>query len=118
MHWYTKAECGSYNEREVHSHCHTVKEQLEEGGKCKNMNSGSHERNCVLENMPWRLKEVTRSAEYEICPLYSKDENWNLLLRCEETKIWRDKILVKRFRNINTETGIRRIVGCKNKEQW
>jgi hypothetical protein len=33
-------------------------------------------------------------------------------------KIWRDKILVKRFRNINTETGIRRTVGCKNKEQW
>jgi hypothetical protein len=33
-------------------------------------------------------------------------------------KIWGDKILVKRSRNINTETGIRRTVGCKNKVQW
>jgi hypothetical protein len=30
---------------------------------------------------------------------------------------WWDQILDKRFRNINTETGIRRRVECENKEQ-
>jgi hypothetical protein len=39
-------------------------------------------------------------------------------LRYEGTKIWRDEILGKRYGNIDVEMGIRRIVGCENKEQW
>jgi hypothetical protein len=38
-------------------------------------------------------------------------------LRCEGTKIWRDQILDKRFRNIGARIGIRRILGCNKKEQ-
>jgi hypothetical protein len=49
--------------------------------------------------------------------MYSKEEDWSHILRCEETKIWRDDILGKRFKNVNEEICIRRIVGCKNKEQ-
>jgi hypothetical protein len=33
----------------------------------------------------------------------------------EGTNIWREEFLIKRFRNIDTEIGIRSIVGCKNK---
>jgi hypothetical protein len=39
-------------------------------------------------------------------------------LKCEGTKIWGDEILIKRFRNIDAGIGIRRTVGCKNKEHW
>jgi hypothetical protein len=35
----------------------------------------------------------------------------------EENKIWRDEILDKRFENIDAEIGIRRSVGCKNKDE-
>jgi hypothetical protein len=44
-----------------------------------------------------------------------KKEDWTYMQGCEGTKIWRDQILDKRFRNIDAET---RIVGCKNEEQW
>jgi hypothetical protein len=32
--------------------------------------------------------------------------------------MWREEILDERFRNIDPEIGIRKIVGCKNKEMW
>jgi hypothetical protein len=53
-----------------------------------------------------------------ICPIRSKAEDWSHILRCEGAKIWRRQILDKRCRNIDPEIGIRRTVGCKNKEQW
>jgi hypothetical protein len=40
------------------------------------------------------------------------------ILRCEGTKPGKDLILDKLFRNMDAQIGIRRIVRCKNKEQW
>jgi hypothetical protein len=34
-----------------------------------------------------------------------------------EKKIWRSRILDKRFRNIDAEISVRRSVGCENKKQ-
>jgi hypothetical protein len=39
-------------------------------------------------------------------------------LRYESARIWRDKILDKRFLNITVEIGIRSIVGCMPEEWW
>jgi hypothetical protein len=39
------------------------------------------------------------------------------MLRCEGIKICRDEILGKRFKNVDEEIGIRRIVECKDKWQ-
>jgi hypothetical protein len=38
-----------------------------------------------------------------VCPTCSKQEDWSHILRCEETKIWRDEILDKRFGNFDAE---------------
>jgi hypothetical protein len=48
----------------------------------------------------------------------SNEEDWIHVLRCEGTKIWRSRIVDKKFRNINAEMDIRRIVGCKKEEHW
>jgi hypothetical protein len=47
----------------------------------------------------------------------SKEEDWSQILRCAGTKIWKGVIWNKGFRNNDAETGIRRIGGCKNKDQ-
>jgi hypothetical protein len=39
-------------------------------------------------------------------------------LRCEGTRICRDDILDKEFRNITAEVGIWKILGRKNKGHW
>jgi hypothetical protein len=54
----------------------------------------------------------------KICPICGEDEIWSHTLRCERTKIWGHQILCKKFWNNNAEIDIRRIVGCKRKEQW
>jgi hypothetical protein len=44
-----------------------------------------------------------------------KEEDWSYTQRSEGTKVWRNQIFDKTFRNTDVET---RIVGCKNEEQW
>jgi hypothetical protein len=68
------------------------------------MYKGSQERNSMTV---CRLKGVRRNSEWGISPICSKEEEWSHILRCEGTKIWRDKILDKRFKHINAETGNR-----------
>jgi hypothetical protein len=65
----------------------------------------------------WRLKGVGKIVEIGICPICRKEEELSRILRCDGTKMWREEIL-DRFWNINPETGIRKIAGCKNKEIW
>jgi hypothetical protein len=57
-----------------------------------------------------RLKGVRKDNEHRVCPICSKAEVWGHMLRCEGTKIWRNQILGKRFKNIDPEIEIRRIV--------
>jgi hypothetical protein len=63
----------------------------------------------------WWLKGVRRNNEQRVCSMCSKEEDWGHVLRCEGTNIWRDEILDKKFRNVDTEIGIRRIVCARIK---
>jgi hypothetical protein len=63
----------------------------------------------------WKLKGIGRNTEQDLnC---SKEVDWSYILRCEGTKVWKVEILDKKYRNIDIEMGIRRAVGCKNKDQ-
>jgi hypothetical protein len=66
----------------------------------------------------WRLKVVRRKNNHGVWSVCRKGGESSHKLRCEETKIWRDQILEKELRNVYAEIGMRRIVGCKKKEQW
>jgi hypothetical protein len=66
----------------------------------------------------WRLKGIRKNVEIGICLICRKKEELSHILRCEGKKMWREKILDKRFWNIDPEIGIRKIAGCKNKELW
>jgi hypothetical protein len=37
----------------------------------------------------------------------NKEEGWSHILRCEETRCWREELVDKRFTSIEPETGIR-----------
>jgi hypothetical protein len=37
----------------------------------------------------------------------NKEEGWHHILRCEETKSWREELVAKKFTSIESETGIR-----------
>lgn len=64
-----------------------------------------------VEAAEWGL-EITTNG---ICPIPSKGERWNHILRCEGTKISRDQIMDKKL--VDIDTGIR-MVGCKHEHQW
>jgi hypothetical protein len=64
------------------------------------------------------LKGIRKNEETGIFPICRKEEVLSHILKCDGMKMWREEILVKRFWNINPETGIRKIAGCKKKEMW
>jgi hypothetical protein len=66
----------------------------------------------------WRLKVVKRKNSHGICSVCRKEEESSQMLRCQGTKIWRDQILKKDFRNVYTEIGIMKLVGYTHKEQF
>jgi hypothetical protein len=66
----------------------------------------------------WILMGVRRNNEPGIFVIYRKEEYLSHLLICEGTKMWRDEILDRRFKNIKVEICIRRKAVCKNIEQW
>jgi hypothetical protein len=44
----------------------------------------------------WKLKGVRRNIEQGICPLCNKEECWSHhILRCDETKSWREDLVDK-----------------------
>jgi hypothetical protein len=63
------------------------------------------------------MNGVRRHNKHWICPVRSKEEDQNNIMRYQAIKIWRGQILDKRFMNINAQIGIRRTAGFKNKEQ-
>jgi hypothetical protein len=66
----------------------------------------------------WRLKGIRKNEEIGICPICRTKEELSHILRCDGMKTWREEILNKRFWNIDPETEIRMIAGCKSKEMW
>jgi hypothetical protein len=63
----------------------------------------------------WRLKGVRGNIEQGMCPMCNKEEGWsNILLKCVETKSWREDLVDKRFTSVEPEIGIRRIVTRKD----
>lgn len=66
----------------------------------------------------WMQMGVGRNNELEICSMCRTEEDLNHLLTLEETKMWMDEILDMRFRDIEVEIGITRIVVYKNREQY
>jgi hypothetical protein len=65
----------------------------------------------------WRLKGVWRNIEQGICHMCNKKEGWSHILRCEETRSWREELVDKRFTNIEPEIGIRRIATNKDNDK-
>jgi hypothetical protein len=49
--------------------------------------------------------------------LYSKEEGWSHIFRCDETKSWRNDLVDKRFTSVDPEIGIRRVATNKDKDK-
>jgi hypothetical protein len=47
-----------------------------------------------------KLKWVRRNIEQDICPLFNKEEGWSHIVRCDETKSWREDLVDKRFTGV------------------
>jgi hypothetical protein len=47
-----------------------------------------------------------------------KEEGWSHILRCDETKIWREDLVDKRFTSVDPEIGIIRLATRKNKDKY
>jgi uncharacterized protein YprB with RNaseH-like and TPR domain len=47
-------------------------------------------------------------------PTCNKEEGWSHILRCEETRSWREELVDERFTSTEPEIGIRRIATNKD----
>jgi hypothetical protein len=56
----------------------------------------------------WKVKGVRGNTEQGMCPMCSEEESWSHILRCAETRNWREALVHKRFTSIKPEIGIRR----------
>jgi hypothetical protein len=65
----------------------------------------------------WRLKGVRGNIEQGMCPMCNKEEGWSHMLRCDETKSWRENMVDKRFPSIEPEIGIRRVEASKDNDK-
>jgi hypothetical protein len=65
----------------------------------------------------WRLNGVRGNTEQGLCPMCNKEEGWSHILRCEETRSWREELVDKRFTNIEPQIGIRRITTNKDNDK-
>jgi hypothetical protein len=65
----------------------------------------------------WKLNGVRRNIEQGICPLCNKEEGWSHILRCDETKSWREHLVDKRFTSVDPEIGIIRVATSKDKDK-
>jgi hypothetical protein len=64
----------------------------------------------------WRLKGVTGNTEQGMCPMCNK-EDCSHILRCAETRSWREELVDKRFTNTEPEIGMRRIATIKDNDK-
>jgi hypothetical protein len=51
----------------------------------------------------WRLKGVRGNTEQGMCPMCNKEEGWSHILRCKETRSWREELVDKQFTSIEPE---------------
>jgi hypothetical protein len=65
----------------------------------------------------WKLKGVRRNIEQGICPLCNKEGGRSHILRCDETKSWREDLVDRRFTSVDPEIGIRRVATNKDKNK-
>jgi hypothetical protein len=65
----------------------------------------------------WKLKGVTRNIEQGIYLLCNKEEGWSHILRCDETKSWREDLVDKRFTCVDPEIGLIRVATSKYKDK-
>jgi hypothetical protein len=63
-----------------------------------------------------RLKFVRGNTEQGMCPMCNK-EGWSHILKCEETRSWREELVDKRFINFEPEIGMRRIATIKDNDK-
>jgi hypothetical protein len=65
----------------------------------------------------WRLKGVRGNTEQGMFPVCIKEEGWSHILKCEQTRSWREELVDKRFTSIEPEIGIRKITTIKDNDK-
>jgi hypothetical protein len=65
----------------------------------------------------WRLNCVRGNIEHGMCPMCNKEEGWSHILRCAETRSWREELVDKRFTGTEPEIGIRRVATSKDNDK-
>jgi hypothetical protein len=49
----------------------------------------------------WRLRGVWGNTEQGMCPMCNKEEGWSHILRCAETRRWREELVDKDSQILN-----------------
>jgi hypothetical protein len=65
----------------------------------------------------WRLQDGRGNTDQGMCPMCNKEESWSHILRCEETRSWREDMVDKRFTSTEPGIGIRRIATSKDNDK-
>jgi hypothetical protein len=66
----------------------------------------------------WRLKGMRGNSDKGICPVYRKERGGSLILQCEDTRVWRDRWLERKFTSLNPDIGIKKIASNKMRDNW
>jgi hypothetical protein len=64
----------------------------------------------------WKLRGITRGFERGRCPLCwgGEEDAKHILLKCSETKKWREESINSKWLNINEDLADRKIISCTN----
>jgi hypothetical protein len=63
----------------------------------------------------WKLRGMKKGFEKGRRPLCSKDEDAvHILLKCSETRKWREQILTRKWLIVNEEIAYKKITNCTN----
>lgn len=67
--------------------------------------------------MEWMLSNWQEIGCLKCPEICNKKDGWSHILKSEEIRIWREKLVDKRFTNTDPKTGIRRMVMNKNNDK-
>jgi hypothetical protein len=63
----------------------------------------------------WKLRGIRRGFERGRCPLcFGEEDAKHILLKCSETKMWREECVNRKWMNINEDLGYRKLISCTN----
>jgi hypothetical protein len=62
----------------------------------------------------WKLRGIRRGFEKGRCPLCWEEDVKHILLRCNESKKWREEWVNSNWPNINEDLAYKKIIGCTN----